>query len=147
MGASSWQYFVPYQEDLQDALRRLRHKVFEERAYYWVKGADWRPEKDREPWPATIEELWEDEWVHESGTHSILDIFRVIGPAEQPDYNTVQPVSADEAFRHLGVRELTRAHVPEFDVFPRARWMGRCAVLHDDRGRPQEICFWGHSGD
>ncbi len=27
------------------------------------------------------------------------------------------------------------------------RWVGRCAVLHDAHGRPQEILFWGFSGD
>jgi hypothetical protein len=147
VGASYWEYVVAYQEDLQQALQQLRSKVFDERDYYWVKGADWRSEDEREPWPTTIEELWQDEWVQYSGTHSVLDILRVIAPEEEPDDQTVRLVSAHEARQALGVEKLTRAHMPKFDVFESARWMGRCAILHDDQGQPQEICFWGHSGD
>ncbi|WP_240797616.1 hypothetical protein [Streptomyces sp. F001] len=138
---------MPYQEDLNAALQQLRREVFEAGDYYWVNGGDWRPEEEREPRPQSLEELWEDELVQETGTHSILDIFRVVGPDDTPDYNTVEPVTAEEARELLGTDKLTRAHVKDFDVFPRSRWIGRCAVLHDDEGNPQEIHFWGHSGD
>ncbi|MEU1617547.1 hypothetical protein ABZ479_09620 [Streptomyces sp. NPDC005722] len=147
MGASEWDYYVPYQEDMNAALQQLRHEVFEAGDYYWVNGGDWRPEAEREPRPQSLEELWADELVQEAGTHSILDIFRVVGPDDTPDYNTVEPVTTEEARNLLGSGKLTRAHVKDFDVFPRSRWVGRCAVLHDDVGNPQEIYFWGHSGD
>jgi hypothetical protein len=147
VGASEWNYYVPYQENLGAALDHLRRKVFEAGDYWWVHGPQWGPVGQMEGRPQTIEELWEDEHVHTEGTHSILDIFRVIRPDEEPDYMTVKPISAAEAMEHLGVEKLTRAHVPKFDVFPRWRWYGRCAVLHDDNGQPQEIYFWGHSGD
>ncbi|GAA3478751.1 hypothetical protein [Streptomyces yanii] len=147
MGASGWDYSVPYQEDLVGAFEGLRRKVFEERDYYWVSGADWRPAEQRLPWPATIEELWADEIVQETGTHSILDIFRIIGPDEEPDYCTMKQVTEEEALRVLGTRKPTRAHVPRFEEFDHWRWYGRCAVLHDEQGEPQEICFWGYSGD
>ncbi|WP_369030142.1 hypothetical protein [Streptomyces adonidis] len=147
MGASHWDYYVPYQEDLNAALQQLRRAVFEAGDYYWVNGADWRPEAEREPRPRTLEELWEVELVHEAGTHSVLDVFVVLGPDDTPDYNTVELVTAEEALELLGTEKLTRAHVPDFDVFPRSRWVGRCAVLHDNEGKPQEIRFWGHSGD
>jgi hypothetical protein len=147
VGASEWNYYVPYQRDLGAALQQLRREVFAAGDYYWVNGADWRPEEEREPRPVTLEELWEDELVQETGTHSVLDIFRVVGPAETPDYNTVQPVTAEEARELLGAEKLTRAQVKDFDVFPRSRWIGRCAVLHDEQGNPQELLFWGHSGD
>lgn len=147
MGASHWDYYVPYQEDPNSALQQLRQAVFEAGDYYWVNGADWRPEAEREPRPSALEALWEVELVHEAGTHSILDVFVVLGPDDTPDYNTVEPVTGEEALELLGTEKLTRAHVPDFDVFPRSRWVGRCAVLHDDEGKPQEIRFWGHSGD
>ncbi|MDX3453948.1 hypothetical protein PV396_18685 [Streptomyces sp. ME02-8801-2C] len=121
--------------------------MFEAGDYYWVNGGDWRPEAEREPRPRTLEELWEVELVHEAGTHSILDVFHVIGPDDTPDYSTVEAVTAEESLELLGVEKLTRSHVKDFDVFPRQRWFGRCAVLHDDEGKPQEIYFWGHSGD
>lgn len=147
MGASEWDYCVPYQEDLNSALQQLRREVFEAGDYYWVYGAEWRPEAERKPRPQTLEELWEAEWVHYAGTHSILDVFVVLGPDDTPDDNTVEPVTAEEALELVGTEKLTRAHVPDFDVFPRSRWVGRCAVLHDDEGKSQEIRFWGHSGD
>ena len=149
MGASQWDYYVPHQEDLNSALQQLRREVFEAGEYYWVNGADWRPEEEREPRPQTLEELWEVELTHEAGTHSILDVFLVLGPDDTLDHyaNFVEPVTAEEALELLGTEELTRAHVKDFDVFPQERWVGRCAVLHDDEGKPQEIRFWGHSGD
>lgn len=147
MGASGWDYSVPYQEDLGGAFDALRRKVFEERDYYWGPGGDWRPEAERLPWPETEEELWAHELVQHDGTHSILDIFRIIGPGEEPDYSTMKQVTEEEALRVLGARKLTRAHVPRFEEFDHWRWYGRCAVLHDDRGEPQEIYFWGFSGD
>lgn len=63
MGASEWDYYVPYQEDLNAALQQLRREVFEAGEYYWVNGADWRPEEEREPRPRTLEALWEVELV------------------------------------------------------------------------------------
>ncbi|MFB7168032.1 hypothetical protein [Streptomyces sp. NPDC056242] len=147
MGASSWNYSVPYQEDLDAALQTLRREVFQAGEYYWVKGADWRPVEEREPRPPALEQLWQDELVQQAGTHSILDVFQVLGPDDTPDYNTVEPVTAAEARELLGTDKLTRAHIEDFGVFPRSRWVGRCAVLHDDQGAPHEIYFWGHSGD
>ncbi|NEC65693.1 hypothetical protein [Streptomyces sp. SID9727] len=147
MGASGWDYSVPYQEDLVGAFDALRRKVFQERDYYWVSGADWRPEEERLPWPGTEGELWADEFAQEAGTHSILDIFRIIGPDEKPDDSTMKQVTEDEALRVLGTRKLTRDHVPRFEEFDCRRWYGRCAVLHDDQGEPREIYFWGSSGD
>ncbi|MEU3300983.1 hypothetical protein ABZ729_14325 [Streptomyces sp. NPDC006678] len=141
MGASGWDYSVPYQGDLGAAFAGLRRRVFDGHDYYWL-GED-----EGEPWPSTEEELWEDEDVQEEGTHSILDIFRLIGPDEAEDCNTLRLVTDEEAFRLFGTRKPTRADVPELIDLPCQRWRGRCAVLHDDRGMPQEIYFWGASGD
>ncbi|GLF95789.1 hypothetical protein [Streptomyces yaizuensis] len=132
---------MPYQEDLGAAFAELRRQVFEAREYYWWSG------KRGRPWPRTEAELWDDEVVQDSGTHSVLDLHRIIGPDEEPDYHTLKQVTEDEALRVLGARKLTRAHVPQFDSFEHWRWYGRCAVLHDERGEPQEIYFWGYSGD
>lgn len=145
MGASGWEYYVPYREDLGAALAELHQKAFEEHDYLWY---DWEPEGERPPRPQRIDDLWNA--VEESGTHSILDIYRVIdpgGPVTYSTHNVVRPVTPQEAMECLGVQRLTREHVPQFDVFPRWRWFGRCAVLHDDHGKPDEIYFWGHSGD
>jgi hypothetical protein len=141
MGASGWAYYAPYQEDLAAALNQLRDKAFREGEYYWD------PSDEHQPRPTTIEELWSDERVQESGTHGILDMFRVLGPSEMPDYCTVRPVSADEALRAAGTDRLTREHVKAIDHLADQRWHGRCAVLHDPAGNPSELYFWGFSGD
>jgi hypothetical protein len=147
VGASGWEYYVPYQEDLGAALDLLRRQAFEEGDYLWDPWDHDLSAGQGAPRPRTIDELWADECVQELGTHSILDMDRVIGPRERPDYYTVQPVSAEEARRHAGTDRLTRAHVDAINPLAERRWLGRCAVLHDDEGRPQEIYFWGFSGD
>lgn len=147
MGSSSWSYFVPYQPDLDAALQELRRKVFAEGDYYWVRGNDWTAEDERKPRPSTMDELFADEWVKDSGTHSILDMDHVLDDDEAPDYGTVEPVSAEEAFTSAGTERLTRGEVDAIRSLATSRWFGRCAVLHDELGQPQEIYFWGRSGD
>jgi hypothetical protein len=147
MGASGWSYFVPYQPDLNAALTMLREKVFAEGDYWWVGGEFGKPASAYPNRPATLEDLYADEAVQELGTHSILDMFQVLADGEQPDYGTVEPVTRAEALTCAGTEMLTREHVDAIDDLVRGRWLGRCAVLHDADGRPNEIYFWGYSGD
>ncbi|MEU9509407.1 hypothetical protein AB0D32_24365 [Micromonospora sp. NPDC048170] len=147
MGASGWRYFVAYQPDLDAALDDLRDKVFAEGAYWWARGEFGTSASDHPHRPATMDELYADEWVQESGTHSILDMFHVLSDGEKPDYGTVQPVTTAEALRCAGAETLTRAHVGAINGLAERRAFGRCAILHDAAGRPGEIYFWGFSGD
>ncbi|MFF4445847.1 hypothetical protein [Streptomyces sp. NPDC001502] len=146
MGASGWEYYVPYQEDLGAALDALRQRVFEGQDYYWDP---WDEDEAGEVGerPSTIDRLWEDEQVQEEGTHSILDMHRMVRPGESPGHGTVQPVQPAEAYRLTGTGRPTRAHVQLMEPLADRRWVGRCAVLHDAHGRPEEILFWGFSGD
>jgi hypothetical protein len=147
VGASGWSYFVPYQPDLNAALEALRHKVFTDGDYWWARGGFGKPASAYDNRPTTLDELYGDEWVQESGTHSILDMFRVLADGEAPDYGTVAPVTREEAELHAGTAVLTREHVDAIDYLAERRWFGRCAVLHDADGQPSEIYFWGFSGD
>jgi hypothetical protein len=148
MGASGWGYTVAYEPDFEAALQRLRNKVFAEGDYYWFHEDEFIPEDERRPKPATMEELFTDPEVQECGTHSILDVFGMTGPGEQPDYGLVHPVSAEEAREHIGTDRPTRAHIEALDDnIPLQRWFGRCAVLYGDGGEPEEIYFFGYSGD
>ncbi|WP_030546767.1 hypothetical protein [Streptomyces exfoliatus] len=146
MGASHWDHYVPYQEDLGAALEELRHRVFLADDYYWVRGAEGLTEEERRPRPSTLDELWDDEWTQHSGTHSVLDVFTVQREDETPEAFAVHPVTAEEARRTTGTDRLTREHVPAIQDLARKRWYGRCAVLHDETGTPEEIYFWGWSG-
>jgi hypothetical protein len=147
MGASGWDYYVPYQEDLGVALQELRQRVFLSEDYYWDSEDEDLPEGTTRERPTVLEELWEDEWVQSEGTHSILDMHRVVQPGEEPGYFTVQPISAAEAIETTGVERVTRAHIDALQPLATRRWFGRCAVLHNLDGEPDEIYFWGFSGD
>ncbi|BCJ50642.1 hypothetical protein Asp14428_21170 [Actinoplanes sp. NBRC 14428] len=150
MGASGWDYHVEYQPDLGKALRELRARVFAEGDYWWAEPCEFgKSAMDFPNRPRTEEELWSSELVRESGTHSILDMHEMVRPGENPGYCTVEPVTEAEALRSAGVglAGLTRAHVDRIEGLAERRWFGRCAVLHDDAGRPAEIYFWGASGD
>jgi hypothetical protein len=108
MGASGWEYFVPYQPNIQQALDALHHAVFA-RGEFYQREPFWRTmtideyappmdeldEEEREMFrrdferlqqlhePTTIEELIE--WNGEAGTHSILDVHTVVTePAPLP---------------------------------------------------------------
>lgn len=147
MGASAWSYYVPYQQDLGQALEALRQRVFAAGRYVWPWGEEWVPAKKRRPRPASMELLFADEAVQTEGTHSILDMSRVLSPGEEPVEGTIEPVSAEEALRCAGTDRPTKAHIAALDELIRGRWLGRCVVLHDERGEPNEIYFWGYSGD
>ncbi|HEY7225174.1 MAG TPA: hypothetical protein VH561_16500 [Micromonosporaceae bacterium] len=147
MGASYWDYYVPYQPDLNAALHELRHRVFVEGDYWWAVKQEFGPASAYPDRPTEMDALFEDEAVQESGTHSILDMFSVLADGEPPDYGTVQPVSAAEALAVAGTEVLTRDHVAAIDRLADKRSFGRCAILHDEHGEPSEIYFWGFSGD
>ncbi|MFI7068593.1 hypothetical protein ACIBL3_46930 [Kribbella sp. NPDC050124] len=151
MGASDWRYFVPYQEDFSQALQDLRQQVFSTGDYWWYGDSEYLPPTLRSPRPARLEGLFEDEHAREAGTHSILDVLRVVDP-DQPrnwyDQGTIIPATADEVRAATGTDRPTRADTADLDdKLPRARWVGRCAVLYDEHGNPTELTFWGHSGD
>ena len=166
MGASGWQYFVPYQSDVQKALDDLRVQVFQSGKYYigepvWQNmdesEYDEYPEEDMreelKEWlhkmksmkePTTIEELLE--WNGEDGTHSILDIKKV---SDEPDFGTISPLSPKELVSMFGTHEPTRAIVQQkadelMDL--RERWQGTYVVVYQD-GLPHEIYITGFSGD
>ncbi len=148
MGASAWDYYVPYQPDINAALLELQTKVLADGAYYWAGGgAAFGQAAQHENRPTSMDDLWADETVQSEGTHSILDMERVISPDERPDFGSVEPVTPDEARRCAGTEILTREHVPLINDLANQRWYGRCAVLHDPDGHPTEIYFFGYSGD
>lgn len=148
MGASGWDYYVTYQPDLQAALDELRQRVFETGDYWWAVPYEFgKSASDFPDRPRTEEDLWADDAVRESGTHSILDMSTVLAAGDEPDYGTVQPVTEAEAIERAGVAKPTREHVEALGPLADQLWFGRCAVLHDAAGAPTEIYFWGSSGD
>lgn len=148
VGASEWQYFVPYQQDFGQALQELRQQVFASGEFWWYGEGDYLPESMRVPRPTRLENVFDDENVQQSGTHSILDVFRVLAPGDAWEYGSVAPATAEEIHTATGTTHPDRSHAAVLsDTLDRQRWVGRCAVLYGDQGDPSEIVFWGHSGD
>jgi hypothetical protein len=124
MGASGWQYFVPYQVDLNQALQDLRQQVFDRAEYWWYGEPEHLPSELRVPRPERLAALFEDENVQESGTHSVLDVFRVLDPDDPHDwfnYNSVYPASCEEVLRATGTHRPTRADAGTLDEPRRIR--------------------------
>ncbi len=190
MGASGWHYFVPYQADIQQALDALRQDVLASGAFYhgqaWWRGmkfedflppvsdeasiAEYRRTFDHlqslQP-PTTIDEWLE--WNGVEGTHSILDVDRVVDACIPPTHNslyqtdpqsywdaehardgTVAPLSADELQAVFGTLQPSKAQVEAqlklLYNYCSERGIGRYVVVYA-QDQPQEILFIGFSGD
>ena len=163
MGASGWEYFVPYQPNIDQALQELREQVFRSGDYHLrpqmhIDPDDFAgmPEDVREQlplWierensfvqPTTIDALLE--WNGEDGTHSILDIQRV---SLSPEFGAAAPLSADELTRLFGGGQPDRSMVENKrdDIqLLRARWEATYLVVYSN-GIADEIYFTGFSGD
>lgn len=149
MGASEWEYYVPYQEDLNQALQELRQQVFDAKKYWWYGEEDFLEQPV--PRPERWEDVFEDEFVQESGTHSILDIQRVLPvgtPLDPTPYSALVPTGADELRVVIGTDKPTHENAETLkQEIDRSRWVGRSTVLYDASGAPAELYLWGHSGD
>ncbi len=150
MGASGWHYYAQYDEDPSRALSALHASVLESGDYYWGGDDDERPSTFDELSAMFEDEDFED--VASEGTHSILDIDRVLPAGSPDDVFAVVALSSDEVQRAFGTTTPTRE---QFDAvfrngedfiadFP--RWSGRFTPLYED-GRPTSLAFWGFSGD
>ena len=141
MGGAYWDYFVPYTNDINEALQRLREQVFREGSYSC---------SDPDDKPETIEELLEQEG--ESGTNSILDITHV---SDEPEFAAITPMPAESLLEIFGTEKPThemveskRGHPELTDDNPLANegWQGAYITVYRG-GKPDEIYFVGSSGD
>lgn len=124
MGASSWMYYVPYQENLEHAFQTLRQHLFE------TDGAF----DDYVPPPQTIREGLERS--EGAGTHTAMDLEWL--EAHPRDYSTV-PLSPEILQRFFVEAVPTRALVEELVAFVEKQNVG---------SEPQmnwNSCFSGHS--
>jgi hypothetical protein len=152
MGASGWSYVTPYHKDVATSLQELRERVFRDKDYFWVD--DFEEDESR---PATIDKIW-DNWVmRETGTHSILDVDRVLTRTDPPDwengddYGTVRPLRADRIRHHFGPRPSPaqfEAAEEELRDEAQMRSAGLYVLLYEPGSDvPTHVGFWGYSGD
>ena len=132
MGAEPYEYFVPFQANIQSALDKLRADVFASGEF---NGAELEP--------ATPEEALE--MTDADGTASILDIQRV---ADEPDFCCAAPFSPKELREYFGSDKPTRADIQQSDEYweDLERGQARYVVLYDEK-QPAELYFAGYSFD
>jgi hypothetical protein len=158
MGASTWGYVTPYRGSVEATLKALHDEVFQE-----LFGDD-------EEY-GSLDELYADEELGESGTHSILDVHRIVETTEPPqqreaDYFTLRPLPTTRLVHHFGtdrptVQQYEDAMARAYDAVrtrplwaedttllgeDRMRWTGVYVVLYTD-SQPTHVGFFGSSGD
>jgi hypothetical protein len=149
MGASGWDYLTPFADSAAATLERLRAEVFAAGDYYLPGGED-------RPKPATEDELWADESVRESMTHSILDIFKVGtgDPAGSRAFGRTFEVTEAECAQFLGTTRPTAQDLARLEPDPLTaldplltdRGVGRHLIIYA-AGVPDQVFFFGCSGD
>jgi len=132
MGAVAYDYTVPYEDDIQAALDKLRCRVFESKQF---NGAEFDP-----PTPEAALELTEAD-----GTRSILDISRI---SDEPDFCCAAPLSDEELDEFFGTQRPTKVMMQESSEFwdSLERGMARYVFLYEV-SEPKEIYFVGYSFD
>ncbi|MGW1407422.1 hypothetical protein [Streptomyces sp. NPDC002403] len=157
MGAGGWDYVTGYDGDVEAALEALRTRLFREQ---YGDGSRYR----------SLEELYEDaEFMGNEGTHTILDIDRVVATDDPPtqsrpsDYGTLRPLALGRVVHHFGTDRPTVAQYEELVAAAddaasheehersllgecRMRWTGRYVVLYAD-DQPTHLGVFGFSGD
>ncbi|MEU1544016.1 hypothetical protein ABZ461_39260 [Actinacidiphila glaucinigra] len=160
MGASGWSYVTPYRGSAAASLEALQREVF---AQSYGDGEQY----------GTIEELYaDDEFMEEEGTHSILDVRRVVESTkplrefDEEDYFTVRPLAPARLLSHFGtdrptVQQYEDAMAQSYAFMDarrrddrdtsllgehEMRWTGLYVLLHTD-DQPTHVGFFGASGD
>jgi len=134
MGAVSWIYFVPYQDDFQKALDDLRTREFAARRYH-AAGP---------PKHATIEDAINDAGA--DGTRSILDIGQIGNEIEFCEACVLSEATLDELFEtpHPTHQDVVREG-SMYGLIDRGQAV--CFPVYNQSGTPAEICFAGYSFD
>ncbi len=147
MGAHPYWYFVPYEEDANAALQRLREREFAAGRYNPVTPFLTFPLSANSPAPGaqhdTIDDALED--AEEDGTRSILDLERV---DDEPDFCVAAPIEDDLLVETYGTTRPTHEMVDEnLDIIEELeRGHGVYMTIYKN-DEPSELFFAGYSFD
>ena len=155
MGADLYWYYVPYEDDKDSALQKLRQREFEAGRYRPVLYDDFfidDPSKSPSPGRQhdTIEEILEE--TEEEGTGSILDLVKTTEKGY--GYSVAYILNEKELRNFFGDEKPTREKVHENldklwdDIAKKhgVRGVGVCIPIYKD-GTPTELFFMGFSYD
>jgi hypothetical protein len=148
MGGSPYWYYVPYEDDKNSALNKLRNKEFEAGRYYPVMDDIDFPVTGESECPGkqhkTIEEAIEA--AEENGTRSILDIHTV---SDEDDYCIARILTEDELEDYFGTIKPDKQTIEDsFDNFMDdiERGQALCITVYENE-LPSELFFVGYSFD
>lgn len=131
MGAESYDYLVPYDEDIQHALDKLRERVFAAGEY---NGAELNP--------SSPEEAFANGGA--DGTRSILDIMSI---SPEVEFCCAAPFSEEELQDYFGTDKPTVEHLHDNNAWEAVdRGQARYIVLYEG-DKPKQIYFMGYSFD
>lgn len=133
MGADAWQYFVPYQENIQKALEELQHQEFVAGRFL---GSNLNP--------ISIEQAFTA--IPGAGTSSILDA--ILGISQNRQSSAVAPLSEQELNKYFKTTKPTHDDVTGTEKYfdDLLRGEGIYIIIYQDE-EPKEICFAGLSYD
>lgn len=154
---------MPYRGSVEGSFVAAQEALLTSGDYIWPwddVDPEWLEDDEYQPpsRPASLQELRaakEDEEFWEEGTHTLLDLERVMGSDEEEEFAAVRPLTDDESIEVFGTSEPTmedfeRVYEPgpsgQLGELMGPKWSGRCLVIHSG-GRPVEVYFWGWSGD
>ncbi|WP_205326868.1 hypothetical protein [Glycomyces sp. YM15] len=153
MGSSSWDYTVKWEGSIEATFAKLRRDTFEAGGFYWpwVEGD---PENAK---PRSLAEWDGSKYGNDyPGAHSIVDIREVVSGVELDDLLPQQSLAltSDELVALFGsatptIEDWERAggeKAEELWEYEADRDSARHLVLWGEGG-PEQVVFWGHSGD
>ncbi|GHA11920.1 hypothetical protein ACFOOM_28105 [Streptomyces echinoruber] len=108
MGASSWHCVEPYAGDVAAALAAVRQREFDRLFVHGTRGDGLLPAGRSFTSVGDLDDLWEDETFGSEGTHTIIDVWEVIGTEAYDDTHTVRPLSDEECVEIFGTAQPTR---------------------------------------
>src|SRR5262245_10548722 len=119
MGGHFWSYVVPYQDDVQAALEKLKEQEFRAGRFWQPSEVEpgffgrilGHPPTKPKP-PRTIREALKISDA--TGTRSILDMERI---CKRPDLGAISPIPPDDLQRFFGTTEPTREMIERSDEF------------------------------
>ena len=160
MGADLYCYYVPYEEDKNNALQKLREREFEAGRYSPVMytGEIYFPLDDIINAPApgkgheTIEDAFEEAAEDGQGTGSILDLLKV--SEDGYDYGVAYFLGKETLIKCFDTDKPTRDIINEnlekvfddMDEHLGVRGVGVCIPVYEDE-TPTELFFMGFSWD
>lgn len=160
MGASGWDYRVPFNDSAQESFLAVQQELLATGDYIWpwddIDADDAAYESVSRPTTlAELAEAKEAEEFWEVGTHTLLDLERVVNADDTDEFGVVRPLSSAELLQVFGtdqptVEDFHRAYEPgpsgPLADLMGPKWSGRSLVIFADDA-PAEVFFWGWSGD